>query len=199
MQAVEHAAGGGRVERGSGLVGQNHARVGCERTGNAHALLLPAGKLGGVVLRAVGQADNLQTFAHALVDFVFAPAGNFQREGHVAGHSAVGKQVELLKHHADVLTGGAQLGGIHGGEVLAVNQYFAAVGAFQQVDQAQQGGFARAGIAHQPEYFALVDAQAQGMHGHELVAFAVMIAFTNGIQNNHDVVVWPPHSAAAKI
>ena len=131
MQAVEHAAGGGRVERGSGLVGQNHARVGCECTGNAHALLLPAGKLGGVVLRAVGQADNLQTFAHAFVDFAFAPAGNFQREGYVAGHGAVGEQVELLKHHADVLAGGAQLGGAHGGEVLAVNQHFAAVGAFQ--------------------------------------------------------------------
>ena len=160
LQTVEHAAGGGRVECGSGFVGQNHVGVGRKRTSNAHALLLPAGKLGGIVLRAVGQADNLQTFAHAFVDFAFVPAGNLQREGHVAGHSAVGEQVELLKHHADVLAGGAQLGGIHGGEVLAVNQHFAAVGAFQQVDQAQQGGFARAGIAHQPEHLALVDAQA---------------------------------------
>ena len=83
------------------------------------------------MLCAVGKADNLQTFAHAFVDFVFTPAGNFQWEGHVAGHSAVGEQVELLKYHADVLAGGAQLGGIHGGKVLAVNQHFAAVGAFQ--------------------------------------------------------------------
>lgn len=102
-----------------------------EGAGDADALFLPAGELGGIVGGAVGQTDDFEALHHASGDFFRRPACGFQREGDVAGHGAVGEQVELLEHHADVLAGFSQLGGIHGGEVLPADEDAAAVGAFQ--------------------------------------------------------------------
>ena len=54
LQAAQYAARGNRVQRGSGLIRQNHFGVGRKRTGDADTLFLPARKLRGVMLGALG-------------------------------------------------------------------------------------------------------------------------------------------------
>ena len=49
----KHLAGQLRVEGRGGLIKIDDLRVGCQRPGNGHTLLLAAGKLAGVVVRPV--------------------------------------------------------------------------------------------------------------------------------------------------
>ena len=137
------------------------------------------------MLRALGQTDNLQTLFHPRGDFSRLPAGDFQRKGHIARHRAVGQQVKLLEHHADVLPRFSQFGGAHRGQIPAVHQHAAGIGALQQVNQAQQGGFAGAGIAHQAEDFALFDGQVGRLDGGKPLLVAGLVAFGNLFQSNH--------------
>ena len=137
------------------------------------------------MLRAVGQTDNVQTFLHPRGDFFRLPAGDFQRKGHIARHRAVGQQVKLLEHHADVLPRFSQFGGAHRGQIAAVHQHAAGIGALQQINQAQQGRFARARIAHQAENLAFADVQAGGFDGGKPRFVAVLVAFGNLIKGNH--------------
>ena len=50
------------VEIARRFVGKNH----CQRAGDGHPLLFPAGELVGQVIRLIRQADNLQRFVGAL-------------------------------------------------------------------------------------------------------------------------------------
>ena len=83
----------------------------------------------------IGQTHNIQTLRHTRLDFFKGPTRNFQRKSHVIGHSTVAQQIELLKHHADVLPRLAQLGRTQCGQLLPAHRYRAAIGAFKQVDQ----------------------------------------------------------------
>ena len=61
-QAQAHA----RIERRQRLVEQQQAGRGRERAGQRHALLLAAGKLGGIFRAGIGQADQRQQLVDAL-------------------------------------------------------------------------------------------------------------------------------------
>ena len=73
FQTFQDAARGGGVEGGSGFVGEDDLGFGRERAGDADALFLPAGKLGGVVVGAFGQTDDFKTFFDAFFDFFRRP------------------------------------------------------------------------------------------------------------------------------
>ena len=134
---------------------------------------------------AFGQADDFKAFFNAFFDFFRRPSGNFQRKGNIVGDGAVAQKIKLLKHHADILPRLTQCGGIKRGQLLSANVDLARVGAFQQVNQAQQGGFARAGIAHQTENFAVFYFQMRRLDGGKPCFVARLIAFGNIIQDNH--------------
>jgi D-methionine transport system substrate-binding protein len=79
-----------------------------------------------------------------------------QREGDVVEHGGVLQQVELLEDHADAAPRIAQLALVESAvRSRAVDRDAAAVGALQQVDQAQQGRLAGAALADQAEHVAL--------------------------------------------
>ena len=60
LQQVEDLVAGLAIEVAGRLVAEQQRRVGDDRAGDADALLLAAGELARVVLRAVGEADDLQ-------------------------------------------------------------------------------------------------------------------------------------------
>ena len=93
--------GGLRVERASGLVGQDQRRLVDQRARDRHALLLPARQLGRRVRGALAQSDTLQRRLRA-----FAPLGRFDagidhRQRHVVQRAGARQQVELLEDEAD--------------------------------------------------------------------------------------------------
>ena len=56
-QGVHHDAGGFRVQRGDGFIGQNHLRLLHQRAGNRHTLLLSAGEGGNALMGKMHHAN----------------------------------------------------------------------------------------------------------------------------------------------
>jgi hypothetical protein len=84
---------------------------------------------------------------------------------HVLEDGLVLQQVELLEDHADVLARGAQVALGQRGQLGAAHVHGALVRAFEQVDQAQQRGFAGAALADDAERVARPDRQGYVAHG----------------------------------
>ncbi|MCY1174047.1 hypothetical protein D9M73_142330 [compost metagenome] len=150
-----------RVQGAGGFIAQQDLGLGRQCAGNANALLLATGKLSRVFFRVFGQADAIEQFGDPLVDFTtrqFTGQGQWQRD--VVGHGLGGQQIEVLEDHPDLLAETAQVIGVEGGDVFAIDNDFAAAGRLQAVDQAQQRAFTRSGMADQAEYLAIFDTQA---------------------------------------
>ena len=80
-------------------------------------------------------------------------------------------QVEGLKDHADLLVAhGGQLALAHLGDVDAVDQHLAAGRVIQPGDDAEQGGFARAGWPDDGDELAMLDAQADALEDVDALA-----------------------------
>ena len=143
----QHLAGQLGVQSGRRLVEIDDLRVGGYGAGNRHALLLPAGKLAGVVVGAVIHADLDQRGAG---DLLGPAARHFACDdkplGHVLQCGLVGKQVVALKDKSRAAAQGVGLGVGDAGQVyaLVVKQHRAAVGLFQKVQAAQHRCFSAA-------------------------------------------------------
>ena len=75
-QPAAELAADSRVEGAKRFVEQKDARLDRERTGERHALPLPAGKLGRIALREVLQLNELQKLADLGADFrLLGPSG----------------------------------------------------------------------------------------------------------------------------
>ncbi|MCY1225075.1 hypothetical protein D9M72_372650 [compost metagenome] len=99
-QLLLHAAARERVERGKGLVHQQHARLHRQRPRDRHALLHAARELVRVHIGELREAHLVQVVQRALGRFL-APqrARGEQREHHVLLHRLPRRQlVELLEH-----------------------------------------------------------------------------------------------------
>ena len=59
-----------------------------------------------------------------------------QRESHVVKHAHIGEQRTELKQHAHATTGSVELGGIHGGHILAIKQHLPLLGMVLTANQA---------------------------------------------------------------
>ena len=57
-QKLDNVASGSLVEIAGRFVGDDNGGIGCERTRKRDALLLAAGKRGGIVMQARAQADR---------------------------------------------------------------------------------------------------------------------------------------------
>ena len=131
-----------------------------QHRGDFDALHLPAGE-GGVHL-------SIQVFpaAQAHPAQHFADAGG--RQGLAGGQlqqAADGKALKphrLLKGEADPSP--SPLGDVQGGDVLAVQEYFAAVGCFDAGDKLSEGSFAAAVGAGDDRQFPLGHGEAHVPH-----------------------------------
>ena len=170
LQYLAHHLG---VEGGGGLVEQHDLRLHGQRPDDGHALLLSAGQLGGPVVGTVGQAHALQE-GHGLLlglrpGLLLDLAGG---HGQVVQHRLVGKQVEVLEHHAHLL---AVQGQIHlfAGDVHAVEDDRAGRGLFQQVQASQECALAAAGRPDDGHHVALADVRGHAVQRLDIAAVVV--------------------------
>src|SRR5450830_155092 len=159
-QGVQQGARGFRVQRGSRFVAQQHVGVAGQCAGNRHALFLAARQLRRIAVQLVRQAHQRQAFLDAGSDLLaLGRAMDFQGKGHVVVDAGVLQQIELLENHADILARIAQRALAQAGQFSASDSNAAAIGAFEQVNQAQQGRFAGAALADQAENIAGINLQ----------------------------------------
>ena len=157
------------VEVAGGLVAEDELRVGDDRPGNGHALLLPAGELLRIVARPVDDAHALQHLVDLLPTLRLAEAEVAQRQLHVLEDVHVVDEVEALEHEAD--DPAPQLQAVflaQGGDIPAVEPVATRVGGVEESEDVEQGGLAAAGRAHHGYEFALPD-----RHVHILQCFCL--------------------------
>src|SRR3974390_3533301 len=145
------------VERGEGLVHQQHRRIVGEGTRDRDALLHAAG--GGVRIR-IGEFFELyqtQLLACDLGALLFRDALHFQAKRAVAQRGAPGKQLrELLEYNAAVHTVAIDL--------LAGDCDFAGRGREKAGDDVEQGRLAAAGWTDAAQEFGFLDRKMGFVH-----------------------------------
>ena len=175
-----------RIEGAGRLVGEQHPRLVRQRAGDGDALLLPAGKLGGVHVRLVAQIDQIQQLEHARLHIGLLHAGVAQRIGDVFKHSRAIQQVEMLEDHADAPPHRAELsfGQLPALRVVGLaapernhagiaDAQRAVVRRFQQIQAAHQRRFARAGIADHAVNHAVLDVEGHVVQRGHVAALEV--------------------------
>jgi len=80
LQQVENLIAGFSIEIAGGFVAKQQRRIGDDGARDADALLLPAGKLSGIVLRPLGQPNDLQRNADTLLTVGLRKFGEQQRQ-----------------------------------------------------------------------------------------------------------------------
>ena len=142
------------VERRKRFVEQQHARFGCQRTRQGHALALPARKLGHTAIRIRREVHHLQQRVSPGADLrvgqTVLPALDAQAVFDVAAHAQVREQRVALKHHADA----AALDRARGDVFVAKVHGAAGIRRFQPRNDAQRGRLATARGAEQHDSLA---------------------------------------------
>ena len=103
LQQVEDLVAGLAIEIAGRLVAQQQRRVGDDGARDADALLLTARQLARIVLRAIGEPDDLQRDRDALPPLGLRQLRQQQRQLDVPLGRQHRQQVVELKHEADVL------------------------------------------------------------------------------------------------
>src|SRR6266540_2911233 len=148
-QRLQDLVAGARVEVAGRLVGQQHRRLGRQRPGDRHPLLLAAGELRGPVQQALGEAHGLQGLGGAPAPLGPAEPAVDQREADVAERRGPRQELEVLEDEADHLVAEpGQLVVGQPGDVAPLERQAAAGRPVQAAEQAEQGGLPRAARSH---------------------------------------------------
>ena len=175
---IQHLAHHLRIEGGGGFVEQHDLRIHGQRPDDGDTLLLAAGEHVGVLVGLVGKADAGQQRQGLLL----GSGGGLFLQGHgghgdILQHRLVGEQVEVLEYHAHLLAVQVDIHRL-GGQIGAVEEDGAGGGLLQQVQAAQQRGFAGAGGPDDGHHLALADIQTavvQGVDGAVIVLLDQML------------------------
>ena len=194
---IQHLTHHFRVKGGGRLVKQHDLRVHGQCTDNGNTLLLAAGKHVGVLIGLIGKADTFQQRHGLLLGLLgcFLLQGN-GRHGDVLQHRLMGKQVEVLEHHAHLLAVQVDIHRLTG-QIHAIKEDLAGGGLLQQIQAAQQRGLAGAGGTDDGHYLSLFDLQIaviQRMNGTVIVLLHQMLhGNENIIACRHDASSfrWP--------
>ncbi len=120
----------------------------------------PPDKHDRVELLLAEQTNHVECGAHAFRDFALRNTARHQRQGDVVEHAAIGEQLVVLEHHAQLapVVGHAPVRQAH--EVLVVDQKVAASRAFDPGQQPQQRALAGARVAGDEHHFTFRDREA---------------------------------------
>ena len=174
---VEHFRGEFRVQGARGLVQQQQARAGGERTGDGDALLLAAGQLGW----PLGQRSLPDRGARAARGRdrrprrQLAPCTIAQGQRHVLQSGQVVEQAAVLEDEAQGRAVGAQSTPRRRSTGLPSTAMVPAVGAIQAADDAQQRGLPAARGADDGERRYLLVEGDVAQHFHAVEGLAQMI------------------------
>ncbi len=181
---AEHFVDQLRVQRRGDFVAQQHLGRHRQCAGNRHALLLATGQAIREGVELLAQPDALQHLSRQLCRFGLGHLlHDLRGEHHVLAHAQMREQVELLKHHADLLTQGAQIGAC-GVQIFAIDLDHTIVDRLQAVERAQQGAFARAAATNDCHDLALFDRQIDAF---EYVMIAIVFMQGGNSKQRHAV------------
>ncbi len=152
---VLHVAPDERVERGEGLVEEQHLGVAGQRPRQSDALLHATGELVGVGLLVALEPHQLDDLGGLGATVLLGDAAHLEAVGHVVDHLAVGQQAEVLEDHRHLLAAYvAQLARRGGRDVHPVERHRAAGRLDEPRQQPDQRRLPRPGQAHHHEDLA---------------------------------------------
>ncbi len=176
---VHNLPGGAGVQSAGGLVGQNKLGLGDDGPGDGRALLLPAGDFVGELFQQLGNAQALGNGLQALAHLRILFSSQHQGQKDVVLHREGVQQVEVLEDKAQVVPAeGGNFPFLQADNVPHVEEDLTGGGLIQGGQNVEQGGFARAGLAHNGHKFPLFHREVHVMQGLHLgPAQAVGIGF----------------------
>src|SRR5690606_25782269 len=149
-QEVLHAQPGERIERGEGLIEEEHIRLCSQATREPHALGHAAGELVRPGIGALAQPDLGEESRDAVGLRALALA-TARTERDVAGNGSPGQQPWLLEDDGTAL--------VRDGNAATADGDLSADGLLQTGDQAQDGGLATAARAENRNELAAIDSK----------------------------------------
>ena len=169
LQQVQHLCLNGNIQRGDGLIADDHFGVQRQRTGNADTLTAAAVQL---VRVAVGetfcQGYRLHQFIHTLVQrfLIGLRLVDFHGLGNQLTHRQAGikRGVRVLENHLHVGTHGVELFVGHCGDVLAFKANLTGRRICQAQDGLAQRGFATAGFTNNAQRLACIQREGDIIH-----------------------------------
>ena len=202
QHGIKHLARGRGVQIARRLVCKDNLWLCNKSARNAHTLLLSAGHLRRLVVRAGEQTHFFQFFTRQLFPLLFPHAFEHQRQGHVFRSRHGRQKIVALENEPQVLLAEIrQFVLCHCGNIMLANQHPAFGGLFQPCKLVEQCGFAAAGSADDTAHLPFADFQADVVQrDHLFLAYAVYLAqvlyFYNGCHEAHhlflkqSITVW---------
>src|SRR5262249_50957498 len=137
---------GEHVERGKGLVHEEHFRFDYQSAREAYALPHAAGKLLGIRCLEAIETDSIENLQAAFLASLWLYSCRLERSLHVFQHCKPGEKSKALEDDGDM-------------DLYRVNRFFMpkdlAAGWLRKArEHAQQGGFSRTGRSKQRDDFA---------------------------------------------
>ena len=181
LHQVEYLRLNGHIQRRDRLIADEQVGADAQRAGNAQALALAAGKLVRKAHQVVrldvdqleGGLDHRLPFLGALVAVYLERLG----EGIVDALDRVERGIGVLKDHLHALAELEQFLTVEAHDVLElavkIVEYLAAGGVLQTHDGLAQRGLAAAGFPHHAQRLALIDGEAEVIHGLDVADVAL--------------------------
>ena len=151
---------------------KQHRRVGAQRTGDAHTLLLSAGQLARVAIsihRGV-EPDEVEQLVDAGSDPGLLPAEEPRHGADVGADRLMREEADALDHVTDST---AKLNGIDIGDVVVIEKDTTRRRLDETVDHAHRGRLATAGGTDKHTDLAVLDLEAEVVHSDVTVGIAL--------------------------
>ena len=152
------------VQIGERLVQQEHPRLGGQRTGQRHALLLPAGELVHAAPLQARQVDQLERARDPLRQLGAAHVERLEPEADILADVEVGEQRVVLEHHPE-----PAMHRFHPGDILALDQDAPLVRGLEPGQQPEHRGLAAAAGPQEREHLAPCEGQRDLLGGDHAV------------------------------
>jgi len=163
------------IEIAGGLVGDDDLRVCHNRARDGNTLLLAAGKLARIMMRAVFQTNDAKRRHGAVAALPGAEPGQQQRQLDVAERGQHRDEVVELEDEADVAAAPARQRALgQRADVGSVDHDLAGRGTIDACDQVEQRRLAGARRPHEREEFALGHAEVDAVEHGDLLRIALV-------------------------
>jgi hypothetical protein len=179
---AEDAVGIFRVEVAGRFVGEDDLGVVGEGAGDSDALLFAAGEVAAGALGFGGKADGVEQFERTVHHGAFAEAAEATHGDHdvFGGGEVLEEEVELEDEAEEFVSFLGEIVIAKTGDILAIDDEGAVVGAVEESEDVEEGAFAAAGGADDGVDEAGFEAQGDGAEGVDAVFVEAEESFEAG-------------------